>query len=96
MLWNPRNFLIAPSNKRRYEILAIEGHYESDILEGNGSISYTNGEKLICMFVGGVPNGPAKLFDSENHIKQVITLNMIQQLFNLGKNLSFKFTYTSK
>ena len=28
------------------------------------------------MFVGGVPNGPAKLFDSENHIKQVITLNI--------------------
>ena len=28
------------------------------------------------MFVGGVPNGPAKLFDSENHIKQVITLNV--------------------
>ena len=45
-------------------------------MEGNGSISYTNGEKLICMFVGGVPNGPAKLFDSENHIKQVITLNV--------------------
>ena len=64
------------SKKRRYEILAIEGHYESDILEGNGSISYTNGEKLICMFVGGVPNGPAKLFDSDNHIKQVITLNI--------------------
>jgi len=58
-------------HKRRYEILAIEGHYESDILEGNGSISYANGEKLICIFVDGVPNGPAKLFDSENQIKQV-------------------------
>ena len=40
-------------------------------MEGNGSISYANGEKLICIFVGGVPNGPAKLFDSENQIKQV-------------------------
>jgi len=58
-------------HQRVSEILAIEGHYESDILEGNGSISYANGEKLICIFVGGVPNGPAKLFDSENHIKQV-------------------------
>ena len=58
-------------NKRKYEMLEIEGNYESDILQGNGSISYVNGEKLVCMFVDGVPNGPAKLFDGENQIKQV-------------------------
>ena len=40
-------------------------------MEGNGSISYANGEKLVCIFEGGVPNGPAKLFDSKNQIKQV-------------------------
>ena len=60
-------------NKRKYEISEIEGNYESDILQGNGSISYVNGEKLVCMFVDGVPNGPAKLFDGENQIKQVST-----------------------
>ena len=58
-------------NKRKYEMLEIEGNYESDILQGNVSISYVNGEKLVCMFVDGVPNGPAKLFDGENQIKQV-------------------------
>jgi len=62
-------------NKRKYEMLEIEGNYESDILQGNGSISYVNGEKLVCMFVDGVPNGPAKLFDGENQIKQIGVMN---------------------
>lgn len=58
-------------NKRKLEILEIEGHYESDLMQGTGSISYSNGDKLICTFVDGVLNGPAKLFDKENQIKQV-------------------------
>lgn len=58
-------------HRRKFEIQKIEGSYENDQLQGNGNISYVNGDKLICNFVNGVPNGPAKLFDSQNHIKQV-------------------------
>lgn len=58
-------------NKRKFEMISLEGTYESESLQGKGVISYANGDKLICNFINGVPNGPAKLFDAKNHIKQV-------------------------
>ena len=49
----------------------IEGIYKNDILEGAGKIVYASGDKLICEFVNGVPNGPGKLFDPKGQLKQV-------------------------
>ena len=58
-------------HQRRLGMTKIEGIYDEDVLEGPGTIHYTNGERLRCEFIHGVPNGPAKLFDKDNHIKQV-------------------------
>ena len=68
-------------NKRRLDLIKIEGDYEQDLLEGNGIISYSNGDKLVCKFIHGVPNGPAKLFDRENRIKQVSLLLIVNRKY---------------
>ncbi len=68
-------------NKRRLELVNLQGTYEDDVLQGSGSVSYINGDKLICNFVNGVPNGPAKLFDKENRIKQV------RKIYNLHRGM---------
>ena len=49
----------------------IAGNYVEDTLEGPGTIYYTNGDRLTCEFIHSIPNGPGKLFDKENNIKQV-------------------------
>ena len=58
----------------------IEGIYKNDILEGAGKIVYASGDKLICEFVNGVPNGPGKLFDPKGQLKQV-NQNQKQNIF---------------
>ena len=58
-------------HQRRLGMTKIEGNYDEDLLEGPGTIYYTNGERLTCEFIHSVPNGPGKLFDKENNIKQV-------------------------
>jgi len=59
------------ANRRKLELEYIEGIYKNDILEGAGKIVYASGDKLICEFVNGVPNGPGKLFDPKGQLKQV-------------------------
>ena len=63
-------------HQRLLGITKIEGVYEEDMLKGPGTIHYTNGERLSCEFIHGVPNGPGKLFDKENNIKQVSTSHL--------------------
>ena len=77
------------ANRRKLELEYIEGIYKNDILEGPGKIVYDSGEKLICEFVNGAPNGPGKLFDKKGQLKQV------KQLFYRGKQ-DFLKTKVSK
>ena len=62
----------------------IEGIYKNDILEGAGKIVYASGDKLICEFVNGVPNGPGKLFDPKGQLKQV---NQKQSIWFIKQNI---------
>ena len=62
-------------NKAKFGVVAIRGNYSSDQLQGLGSITYANGDKLVCNFLNGVPNGPAKLFGENQNIKQVRDLH---------------------
>jgi len=43
-------------------VVCVEGMYENNQLDGPGSITYTSGEVLYCMFTAGYIQGPAKLF----------------------------------
>ena len=71
--------IFGSANSRKLELEYIEGLYKNDILEGAGKIVYASGDKLICEFVNGAPNGPGKLFDPKGQLKQV------NKLFYRGK-----------
>ena len=58
-------------NRKKLELQSVEGTYSHDVLEGVCRVTYASGDLLICDFLHGVPNGPAKLFDGKGQIKQV-------------------------
>ena len=67
-------------------VVCVEGMYENNQLDGPGSITYTSGEVLYCMFTAGYIQGPAKLF---HHSKEGLhQLKMVIEKSQCENNLS--------